>query len=420
MSETTLPAHIGWGYVRGRVIASVADTAEDADEYPQARPLAGKVFFTDDVDVSFGSPDQAGTTGYADIVYHDVIEASLSSSGRILDGEGRQGIWLPEGSWAVRVEPASNGNEPKRKPLEGRLTIGPEHTLETPQQLSRAFPYTAPAGATVQTLVVPDDGVPGQLLTRDVAGELAWVDPVQAGATYDDSGVIARLDALEGEPAPDLSGYAQTSSLATVATTGAYGDLTGKPTIPSTPGEVGAQPAGSYATLVGGVIPSSQIPALALTSTNVVASQAAMLALSNVQTGDIAVRTDGAGTFILSGANPAQIGSWTLLSSPTDAVTSVNGQTGAITLSAANVGAAPTTRTITAGTGLSGGGDLSANRSLSVNYGTTAGTAAQGNDSRLQAAATAVQPADATLLQPTILAAGATPPSDGIWLRERA
>ena len=39
--------------------------------------------------------------------------------------------------------------------------------------------------------------------------------------------------------------------------------------------------------------------------------------------------------------------------------------------------------TITAGTGLSGGGNLSANRTLSVNYGTAAGTAAQGNDSRI-------------------------------------
>ena len=38
---------------------------------------------------------------------------------------------------------------------------------------------------------------------------------------------------------------------------------------------------------------------------------------------------------------------------------------------------------ITAGTGLSGGGSLEADRTLTVNYGTTAGTAAQGNDSRL-------------------------------------
>ena len=52
------------------------------------------------------------------------------------------------------------------------------------------------------------------------------------------------------------------------------------------------------------------------------------------------------------------------------------------------VGAVQTTRTITAGTGLSGGGDLSANRTLAVAYGTTAGTAAQGNDSRLSDART--------------------------------
>lgn len=46
-------------------------------------------------------------------------------------------------------------------------------------------------------------------------------------------------------------------------------------------------------------------------------------------------------------------------------------------------GAVPNTRSVSAGTGLSGGGDLTTNRTLSVQYGTTAGTAAQGNDARL-------------------------------------
>ena len=57
-------------------------------------------------------------------------------------------------------------------------------------------------------------------------------------------------------------------------------------------------------------------------------------------------------------------------------------------LQAALNGKAPTTRTITAGTGLTGGGDLTANRTLAVSYGTTAGTAAQGNDPRLSDART--------------------------------
>jgi hypothetical protein len=43
----------------------------------------------------------------------------------------------------------------------------------------------------------------------------------------------------------------------------------------------------------------------------------------------------------------------------------------------------PTTRSVLAGTGLSGGGALSADVTLAVSFGTAAGTAAQGNDSRL-------------------------------------
>lgn len=49
-------------------------------------------------------------------------------------------------------------------------------------------------------------------------------------------------------------------------------------------------------------------------------------------------------------------------------------------------GKAPAARAISAGTGLSGGGDLTADRTFSVTYGTSAGTAAQGNDSRITGA----------------------------------
>ena len=48
-----------------------------------------------------------------------------------------------------------------------------------------------------------------------------------------------------------------------------------------------------------------------------------------------------------------------------------------------NIGGVPTSRSISSGTGLTGGGDLTANRTLAVSYGNTAGTACQGNDARL-------------------------------------
>ena len=54
-------------------------------------------------------------------------------------------------------------------------------------------------------------------------------------------------------------------------------------------------------------------------------------------------------------------------------------------LTPADIGAVPTTIQVIAGTGLSGGGSLAANRTLTVKYGTGAGTACQGNDARVTA-----------------------------------
>lgn len=59
---------------------------------------------------------------------------------------------------------------------------------------------------------------------------------------------------------------------------------------------------------------------------------------------------------------------------------------GTLKASGSLAGKVPSSRLVSAGTGLSGGGDLTADRSLSVTFGTTAGTVAQGNDSRFNAA----------------------------------
>lgn len=160
------------------------------------------------------------------------------------------------------------------------------------------------------------------------------------------------------------------------------------------------------ADLVGGKVPSSQLPAIAITETFVVADQAARLALT-CQTGDVAVQASPASTWILQGDDPSDAGDWVQMETPAAPVSSVNSQTGVVVLGKSDVGLGavdntpdvdkpistatqsaldgkvPTSRTVSAGTGLSGGGDLSANRSLSVAYGTSAGTAAQGNDSRI-------------------------------------
>jgi hypothetical protein len=81
-----------------------------------------------------------------------------------------------------------------------------------------------------------------------------------------------------------------------------------------------------------GLIPTSQLPALAITETSVVVSQAAMLALT-AQIGDVAVRTDVNKSFILTASPASTLGNWQELLTPTDAVLSVDGNTGAISLS---------------------------------------------------------------------------------------
>lgn len=84
-------------------------------------------------------------------------------------------------------------------------------------------------------------------------------------------------------------------------------------------------------------IPESQLPSVAITDVFAVADQAAMLALT-AERGDIAVRSDLNKTFALAALPASTLANWLELRTPTDAVLSVAGRTGAITLAKADVG----------------------------------------------------------------------------------
>lgn len=116
-------------------------------------------------------------------------------------------------------------------------------------------------------------------------------------------------------------------------------------------------------------VPIAQLPPLSITETFVVGSQAAMLA-ANAQQGDVAIRTDINETFILAGSDATILSNWAQLLFPGGGggVSSVNTRTGAVT------GLAENSVTVTGGTGLTGGGDLSANRTISMPAVGTAGT----------------------------------------------
>ena len=126
-----------------------------------------------------------------------------------------------------------------------------------------------------------------------------------------------------------------------------------------------------------GKVPVSELPAAVL---GALSYQGTWDASTNTPTLTSSVGTKGyyyvvsvAGSTNLNGITDWLVGDWAVYNGTawqkvdnTDAVTSVNGLTGAVVLTASSVGAVPTTRTITAGTGLTGGGDLSADRTLAI------------------------------------------------------
>ena len=83
-----------------------------------------------------------------------------------------------------------------------------------------------------------------------------------------------------------------------------------------------------------GKLDESILPALAITEPHVVDNEEEMLALE-AQTGDVA--TDGAGSFILKQSPASVLDNWIQLRGATAAVLSVNGKTGAVTLTTSDI-----------------------------------------------------------------------------------
>lgn len=86
--------------------------------------------------------------------------------------------------------------------------------------------------------------------SHDMDGSLKAGSITRTRLASDVTATLAKADsALQ---TPDIAGKADTSSLARVATTGSYADLTSRPIIPATASDIGAEPAG----LSGGTLSS--------------------------------------------------------------------------------------------------------------------------------------------------------------------
>lgn len=249
---------------------------------------------------------------------------------------------------------------------------------------------------------VAPGGTTGQVLSKASNDDFdtEWADVEGTGdmqkSTYDpqsiESDAFNRSNHTGTQPVSsvlglqdDLDEKADSSSLSTVATTGDYSDLEGKPTIPTTFDQlsdgtvnkaftntekeklqtvaVGAEvnvnadwnsvsgdsqilnrpslgtasaantgvSSGNVPVLDGsGKLSNSVIPSLAVSNTYVVNSQVAQLALSTEE-GDVVVRTDQSKTYIRNSGTTGTMSDFTEMLSPTADVSSVFGRVGAVT-----------------------------------------------------------------------------------------
>lgn len=193
------------------------------------------------------------------------------------------------------------------------------------------FPTRAGDGAWFQRSLQPGTGI-------DVAnGDGADGNPTISLEDLPNSGVGAALVKLTRDAKGRVSG----TSLATTT------DLAEGTNLYFTDARADArinlqkgQPNGLTPLGADSKIPSQYLPPLAITSTFVVNSQAAQLAL-DAQEGDVAVRTDLSKNYIHNAGTTGTMADWTELLTPAAPVQSVNGQTGNVVLNAADVGAAP-------------------------------------------------------------------------------
>ena len=182
----------------------------------------------------------------------------------------------------------------------------------TPQNVTLNF--SIPRGATGPTGATGSQGDIGP------QGPTGPVGPAGPPANVSDATPLALGTAAPGS-SPNASRNDHVHPMPSAANVGAIATTA-------------AGAANGVATLdAGGKIPSAQLPPIAITDTFVVSSQAAMLALT-AQVGDVAVRTDIQENFILQSEPASTLVNWIQLETPPGGVTSVDGLTGAVSLTA--------------------------------------------------------------------------------------
>lgn len=200
------------------------------------------------------------------------------------------------------------------------------------------YHYNGSAWAAIQSYSVQD----GQLSQNNFTNaDHSKLDGIEANATADqtnaeiraaveaasDSNVFTDADHSKLNAIEASADVTDTTNVVAALTAGTNVNIASDGTISSTDTNT-TYTAGTGITLSGTEFSAAS---LALTTVQTAASQSAHLALT-AQQGDVVVRSDENKSYVHNGGTAGTMADYTLLLTPTDAVLSVDGNTGAITL----------------------------------------------------------------------------------------
>ena len=203
MSETptnvTPPPDLTYGYVDGRIILAIGDRS-DAGRMPDPVPA-------DDTTVTFTPANTIlkVTTPTPATVIKQPIVCAVDANGYLVDGQGARGVWLVTGTYKVTYS-HSRAIIPSH---DIEVTTG--HTEVAPLDLTTAMPPGGPVLAPSEYAELN-----GRLAILEAGGGVTW-------STISDKPAVVAEGATQADARTAIG--AGTSSFS-----GAYADLSGKPT----------------------------------------------------------------------------------------------------------------------------------------------------------------------------------------------
>lgn len=252
------PLDAEYGFAVCRVLRYVADGPETDNELPDTVAATGTVSFAPTIPVGKSVSPSAFTA-------RETLTAVLDDEGRMVSpvNPAVLGLWLHTGTYQVTFALGA-GSLPSLT-----IEVLASHTPSSPLDLVTAAPYTPPSGVTVQTLIIPSGVGSGDVLVLGPAGLVGVpLEDLATGGGVSVHGDLTGRDADDAHPITAITGLdealasiptqpsdigaataeqgskadsaVQPGALHAVATSGAYSDLAGTPSIPSAPGDIGA------------------------------------------------------------------------------------------------------------------------------------------------------------------------------------